>query len=88
MLNGRLAGVALRPSALALLFAVDALVKRLTAHCAVPQLMRARFLFSLPGAAPVIRIASGGPASAGALAGAAVIALGGVLIALPDRRRR
>ena len=60
MLNGRLADVALRPSALALLFAVDALVKRLTAHCAVPQLMRARFLFSLPGAAPVIRIASGG----------------------------
>ncbi len=58
-MEGRLAGVALHPSALALFVVMDTLVKRLTARYAVPQLMWARFLFSLSGAALVIRIASG-----------------------------
>ena len=58
-MNGRLAGVALHLSALALFVVMDTLVKRLTAHYAVPQLMWARFLFSLLGAALVIRITSG-----------------------------
>ena len=59
-MNSRLAGVALHLSALALFVAMDTLVKRLTAHYAVPQLMWARFLFSLLGAALVIRVATGG----------------------------
>ena len=58
-MNGRLAGVALHLSALALFVVMDTLVKRLTAHYAVPQLMWARFLFSLLGAALVIRVTTG-----------------------------
>jgi drug/metabolite transporter (DMT)-like permease len=58
-MSGRLAGVALHLSALALFVVMDTLVKRLTAHYAVPQLLWARFLFSLLGAAIVIRITSG-----------------------------
>lgn len=58
-MSGRLAGVALHLSALALFVAMDTLVKRLTAHYAVPQLMWARFVFSLLGAAVVIRITTG-----------------------------
>ena len=37
-MSGRLAGVALHLSALALFVVMDTLVKRLTAHYAVPQL--------------------------------------------------
>lgn len=59
-MSGRLAGVALHLSALALFVVMDTLVKTLTARYAVPQLMWARFLFSLLGAAVVIRITSGG----------------------------
>jgi drug/metabolite transporter (DMT)-like permease len=58
-MRGRFAGVALYLSALALFVVMDTLVKRLTAHYAVPQLMWARFLFSLLAAALVIRLASG-----------------------------
>jgi drug/metabolite transporter (DMT)-like permease len=58
-MSGRLAGVALHLSALALFVVMDTLVKRLTAHYAVPQLLWARFLFSLLGAAIVIRMTSG-----------------------------
>lgn len=58
-MSGKLAGVALHLSALMLFVMMDTLVKRLTAHYAVPQLMWARFLFSLLGAALVIRITSG-----------------------------
>lgn len=58
-MSGKLAGVALHLSALMLFVVMDTLVKRLTAHYAVPQLMWARFLFSLLGAALVIRITSG-----------------------------
>lgn len=59
-MSGRLAGAALHLSALALFVVMDTLVKRLTAHYAVPQLMWARFLFSLLGAALVIKITTGG----------------------------
>lgn len=59
-MSGRLVGVALHLSALALFVVMDTLVKRLTAHYAVPQLMWARFLFSLLGAALVIRVVTGG----------------------------
>jgi drug/metabolite transporter (DMT)-like permease len=59
-MSGRLAGVALHLSALALFVLMDTLVKRLTAHYAVPQLLWARFLFSLLGAAIIIRITSEG----------------------------
>lgn len=59
-MGGRLAGVALHLSALALFVAMDTLVKQLTARYAVPQLMWARFLFSLLAAALVIRVATGG----------------------------
>lgn len=58
-MSRRLAGVALHLSALALFVVMDTLVKLLTAHYAVPQLMWARFMFSLLGAAAVIRITSG-----------------------------
>ena len=58
-MGGRLAGVALHMAALALFVAMDTLVKGLTAHYAVPQLMWARFLFSLLAAALVIRVATG-----------------------------
>lgn len=58
-MSGRLAGVALHLMALALFVVMDTLVKTLTAGYAVPQLMWARFLFSLLGAALVIRITSG-----------------------------
>lgn len=58
-MNSRLAGVALHLSALALFVVMDTLVKRLTAYYAVPQLMWARFLFSLLGAALVIRLTTG-----------------------------
>lgn len=58
-MSGRLAGVALHLSALALFVAMDTLVKLLTAGYAVPQLMWARFLFSLLAAAAVLRITTG-----------------------------
>ncbi|MBD0273565.1 MAG: DMT family transporter [Acetobacteraceae bacterium] len=58
-MNSRLVGVALHLSALALFVVMDTLVKKLTARYAVPQLMWARFLFSLLGAALVIRLTSG-----------------------------
>lgn len=58
-MGGRLAGVALHMAALALFVAMDTLVKQLTARYAVPQLMWARFLFSLLAAALVIRVAIG-----------------------------
>jgi drug/metabolite transporter (DMT)-like permease len=58
-MSGRLVGVALHLSALALFVVMDTLVKTLTARYAVPQLMWARFLFSLLGAVVVIRITSG-----------------------------
>ena len=59
-MSGRLVGVALHLSALALFVVMDTLVKRLTAHYAVPQLMWARFLFSLLGAALVVGVMTGG----------------------------
>ena len=58
-MGGRLAGVALHMAALASFVAMDTLVKQLTARYAVPQLMWARFLFSLLAAALVIRVATG-----------------------------
>jgi len=58
-MSGRLAGVALHLSALALFVAMDTMVKLLTARYAVPQLMWARFLFSLLAAAVVLRLTTG-----------------------------
>jgi drug/metabolite transporter (DMT)-like permease len=59
MSRGTLIGVALHLSALALFVVMDTLVKLLTAGYAVPQLMWARFLFSLLAAAVAIRLVSG-----------------------------
>lgn len=52
-------GVLLQLCALVLFVTMDSLVKRLTAGYAVPQLMWARFLFSLLLAALVIRLTTG-----------------------------
>ena len=60
MRGGALLGVVLHLSALALFVVMDTLVKLLTAGYAVPQLMWARFLFSLLAAAVAIRLVSGG----------------------------
>ncbi len=54
-----LIGVLLQLSALALFVCMDSLVKALTAQFAVPQLMWARFLFSLLAAALFIRLTTG-----------------------------
>ncbi len=54
-----LIGVLLQLSALALFVGMDTLVKALTAHYAVPQLMWARFLFSLLVAGAFIRLTTG-----------------------------
>ena len=54
-----LIGVLLQLSALALFVCMDSLVKALTAHYAVPQLMWARFLFSLLAAGLFIRLTTG-----------------------------
>ena len=58
-MSGTLLGVALHLSALALFVVMDTLVKLLTAAYAVPQLMWARFLFSLLAAAVAIRLVTG-----------------------------
>ncbi|MCB4822406.1 DMT family transporter [Roseicella aerolata] len=58
-MNGRLAGVALQLSALAVFVCMDTMLKLLTAHYAVPQLMWARFLFSLLAAALFFRLVMG-----------------------------
>ena len=54
-----LAGVLLQLSALVLFVCMDTLVKKLTAGYAVPQLMWARFLFSLLVMAAFIRLSTG-----------------------------
>ncbi|WP_431271570.1 DMT family transporter [Dankookia sp. P2] len=58
-MNGRLAGVALQLTALAVFVCMDTLLKLLTAHFAVPQLMWARFFFSLVAAAAFFRLVTG-----------------------------
>src|SRR5688500_13694046 len=58
-MNSRLAGIALHLSALALFVVMDTLVKLLTARFAVPQLMWARFLFSLLAMALAMRLITG-----------------------------
>jgi drug/metabolite transporter (DMT)-like permease len=58
-MSGRLAGVALQLVALAVVVCMDTLLKLLTAQFAVPQLMWARFLFSLLAAALFFRITMG-----------------------------
>lgn len=58
-MSRRLAGIACHLSALALFVAMDTLVKLLTARYAVPQLMWARFLFSLLTVAVVMRLVTG-----------------------------
>lgn len=58
-MRGTLAGVALHLCALVLFVCMDTLVKLLTARYAVPQLMWARFLFSLLLAALALRLATG-----------------------------
>lgn len=58
-MTGRLAGVALQLVALAVFVCMDTLLKLLTAHFAVPQLMWARFLFSLILAALFFRLWTG-----------------------------
>ena len=57
--GGTLLGVALHLSALVLFVCMDTLVKLLTAQFAVPQLMWARFLFSMLIAAAAIRLVTG-----------------------------
>lgn len=58
-MSGRLAGVACHLSALALFVCMDTLVKLLTAGYAVPQLMWARFLFSLLAVSLAMRLITG-----------------------------
>ena len=55
----RLAGVLLQLAALLFFVCMDTLVKAMTAGYAVPQLMWARFLFSLLAAAAFLRLAMG-----------------------------
>lgn len=57
--GGPLLGVALHLSALLLFVVMDTLVKLLTAHYAVPQLMWARFLFGFLVVALVLRLQAG-----------------------------
>jgi drug/metabolite transporter (DMT)-like permease len=58
-MTGRLAGVALQLTALAVFVCMDTMLKLLTAHFAVPQLMWARFFFSLIAAAAFFRLVTG-----------------------------
>jgi drug/metabolite transporter (DMT)-like permease len=58
-MNGRLAGVALQLAALAVFVGMDTILKLLTTRYAVPQLMWARFLFSLLAAALFFRLVTG-----------------------------
>lgn len=58
-MSGPLAGVALQITALAVFVCMDTLLKLLTAQYAVPQLMWARFLFSLLAAAAALRLVTG-----------------------------
>ncbi|MCO6417628.1 DMT family transporter [Siccirubricoccus sp. KC 17139] len=58
-MNGRLAGAALMLLALATFSCMDTLLKLLTARFAVPQLMWARFLFSLLSVALMFRLTMG-----------------------------
>ena len=58
-MTGRLAGVALQLAALAVFVCMDTMLKLLTAHFAVPQLMWARFFFSLIAAALFFRLVTG-----------------------------
>ncbi len=58
-MNGRLAGVALQLVALMVFVCMDTILKLLTAHFAVPQLMWARFLFGLLAVAAFFRLSMG-----------------------------
>ncbi len=58
-MQSRLAGVALQLAALATFVAMDTIIKLLTAHFAVPQVMWARFLFGLITVAIALRIVTG-----------------------------
>jgi len=58
-MNGWLAGVALQVVALAVFVCMDTLLKLLTAWYAVPQLMWARFVFSLLAVALLFRLTMG-----------------------------
>ena len=58
-MTGRLAGVALQLTALAVFVCMGTMLKLLTAHFAVPQLMWARFFFSLIAAAAFFRLVTG-----------------------------
>jgi drug/metabolite transporter (DMT)-like permease len=58
-MTGWLAGVALQVAALAVFVCMDTLLKLLTAVYAVPQLMWARFLFSLLAVALLFRLSMG-----------------------------
>jgi drug/metabolite transporter (DMT)-like permease len=58
-MNGRLAGAALILAALMLFVCMDTLLKLLTAQFSVPQLMWARFLFSLLTVALLFRVMMG-----------------------------
>ncbi|MBL6454892.1 DMT family transporter [Belnapia sp. T6] len=58
-MTGWLAGLALQVAALAVFVCMDTLLKLLTAHYAVPQLMWARFLFSLIAVALLFRLTMG-----------------------------
>jgi len=58
-MQSRLAGVALQLAALAMFVAMDTIIKLLTAHFAVPQVMWARFLFGFVTVAITLRIAMG-----------------------------
>jgi drug/metabolite transporter (DMT)-like permease len=55
----RLAGVALQLAALATFVAMDTIIKLMTAHFAVPQVMWARFLFGFLTVALALRISMG-----------------------------
>jgi drug/metabolite transporter (DMT)-like permease len=58
-MQSRLAGVALQLAALATFVAMDTIIKLMTAHYAVPQVMWARFLFGFVTVAIALRIATG-----------------------------
>ena len=58
-MQSRLAGVALQLAALATFVVMDTIIKLLTAHFAVPQVMWARFLFGFLTVAIALRIATG-----------------------------
>jgi drug/metabolite transporter (DMT)-like permease len=58
-MQSRLAGVALQLAALATFVAMDTIIKLMTAHFAVPQVMWARFVFGLITVAVALRISMG-----------------------------